>query len=424
MEQPSRFSFRAFFTLCGVVTSAAVLHADTVGVENIAVRQRWPWNGLVDITYDVVSDNPGVKVNIHANGRDGANNRSVRMATLTGDGVGERVGPGRGYRMTWDSAKDAPALNTEDFTVSLQAVSGHPLYVVVDLSEGYSPAYPSYPVYYLDKEPDGGWTDEYKTTKMVLRLIKPGVFMMGSPEVEVGRRDNEDLHEVTLTQYFYIGVFRVTQKQWELVMGTDPSENKGDMRPVARVYYEDIRGSSLGNQWPVSDAVDSTSFMGRLRTRTPFKFDLPTEAQWEYASRAGTVTALNNGKNLSGATCINMDEVGRYTFNWHDGKGGYIYYTNVGLYLPNAWGLYDMHGNVLEWCLDWHSEKLGETAVTDPKGPTVPLAYNFRITRGGGYTFDATDCRSAYRGNNNPGWVNRDVLGFRAAIQFPAPEAP
>ena len=397
-----------------------------VSVTNVAVTQRWPWNGLVDIDYEVVTDNPEVKVNIYANGRDGENGRSVRMAALSGDGVTNRVGAGS-YRMTWDSAADAPNLNTTNFTVSLQAVSGHPLYVVVDLSAGYSLEYPAYTVTYLDKEPDGGWTDEYKTTKMVLRLIKPGVFMMGSPENELGRSDNEDLHEVALTQYFYIGVFQVTQKQWELVMGTDPSVYKGDMRPVEHVAYNNVRGSSLGVQWPTSNAVDLNSFMGRMRTRTPLTFDLPTEAQWEYACRAGTITALNSGKNLTGTmSCPNMEEVGRYWYNSTDGKGGYISaHTTVGMYLPNAWGLYDMHGNILEWCLDWYVDNLGIDTVTNPQGATMNAC---RVVRGGGYDAHgrALNCRSACRFTGPPysasvtgSGSESGALGFRAAIQFP-----
>jgi formylglycine-generating enzyme required for sulfatase activity len=129
-------------------------------------------------------------------------------------------------------------------------------------------------------------------------------------------------------------------------------------------------------------------------------FDLPTEAQWEYACRAGTATALNSGKNLTGTeTCANMAEVGRYVGNTSDGKGGYSQHTKVGSYLENMWGLYDMHGNVAEWCLDWWANNLGTSAKTDPKGAT---SGRYRLVRGGCWQgFDgagtAASCRSAYR---------------------------
>ena len=372
--------------------AVASLYAN-VAVTNVTVQQRWPWNGLVDIDYEVLTDSPEEKVTIHANGRDLQNGRSVRMAALTGDGVGQRIGAGH-YRMTWDSTADAPALNTTEFIVSLQAVSGNPLYAVIDLSEGCSLAYPAYPVTYLDKEPDEGWSDEYKTTKMVLRLIKSGVFVMGSPMDEIGRNiANETQHEVTLTQSFYIGVFEVTQSQWELVMGNNPvpTAHKGDMRPVEQVSYNNIRGTTLGAQWPTSDAVDMDSFIGRLRARTPLIFDLPTDAQWEYACRAGTITALNSGKAAADA---NMNEVGRSALNRKDGKGSGDNHTTVGVYLPNAWGLYDMHGNVWEWIRDWYVEDLGINNAIDPTGG---ISGTYRVVRGGSWVEGGASCRSALR---------------------------
>ena len=300
-------------------------------------------------------------------------------------------------------------------------------YCVIDLSAG--PNASRYPVSYRDSPPTGGFnTDEFKTTKLVLRLIYPGTFTMGSPEGEKGRWGDETRHKVTLTKPFYIGLFEVTQRQWELVMGTRPSffsnASYYAKRPVECVSYNDIRGSSKGSRWPASRAVDASSFMGRLRARAPLGdgmvWDLPTEAQWEYACRAGTTTALNSGKNLANMDSDSyMGEVGRYWYN-----GGSVYSSScttahgtaeVGSYRPNAWGLYDMHGNVWEYCLDWYRYDLGSSAVTDPKGAS---SGSHRLKRGGCWYDIAEGCRSAYRVSCYPSKRNY-YYGFRPAGILP-----
>ena len=182
----------------------------------------------------------------------------------------------------------------------------------------------------------------------------------------------------------------MTQKQWELVMGENPSGSlfEAETRPVENVTYGDIRGSGAN--------AGAGSFMGRVRAKTGLDgFDLPTEAQWEYACRAGTATALNTGKDLTDATqCPEMDEAGRYDRNRDDGHGGYAEHTAAGSYLPNAWGLYDMHGNVWEFCLDWYGD-YPAAAVTDPAGPASGPD---RVVRGGGWSSSqARECRSACR---------------------------
>lgn len=294
------------------------------------------------------------------------------------------------------------------------------MYLVVDLSGGVSAS--SYPVSYLDTVPPGGWTDEHKTTKLVLRRIPAGTFTMGSPSSEPGRESYETAHQVTLTEDFYIGVFEVTQRQWELVMGDKPSfftnVTHYQTRPVEYVSYYVIRENPDNSDdpavdWPNNDAVNADSFMGKMRAKTGLtRFDLPTEAQWEYACRAGTTTALNSGHNLTNTVQdARMDEVGRYRHNGgsegseaSDPSEGTAL---VGSYLPNAWGLYDMHGNVWEWCLDRYATYPG--TVTDPKGPSTGSVIIFRS---GSWNYDAKYCRSAHRGILLPG-TRRSQEGFR-----------
>ena len=282
-------------------------------------------------------------------------------------------------------------------------------YLVIDLSGGADAT--NYPVSYLASVPEGGWTDEYKTTKRVLRRIEPGTFTMGSPEEELGHSQNETQHEVTLTKPFYIGVFEVTQSQWHLIMGTLPSSYTTDgvvSLPVENVSWNDIRGDSCTYNWPCSSNVLSSSFMGRLRFKCGQTFDLPTEAQWEYACRAGTTTSLNSGKNIANVSSdAGMDEVGRYFYNKNDGKG--YMHAVVGSYLPNAWGLYDMHGNVLEWCLDWYGD-YPSSATTDPEGPQIGTA---RVLRSGLWDAYANQCRSASRSCDEPTDEGSWYVGFR-----------
>lgn len=386
--------------LCALAVSA------TVTVKDVSCRQRYPWNGMVDIDYTVESDDAAADVYVFPEGVDNDSGALLQMRTLSGEGANGPVKPGT-RRMTWNAAKDQPNFNTTSFSVKMTAISGAASYLVIDLSGGANAA--SYPVRFAAAGPDLA-NDICRTTELWLKLVLPGTFTMGSPTGELGRHDNETQHSVTLTKPYYMGVFQMTQKQYTLVMGSNPSSYRGDTRPVEQVSYNDIRGTLLGANWPAHAQVDATSFLGKIRARTALNFDLPTEAQWEYACRAGTTTALNNGRDLSSTGRDDaMDEVGRYYYNQNDGKGGYSSgHTKVGSYVPNAWGLYDMHGNVCEWCLDWYGN-YATGAVTDPVGSA---SGSYRVRRGGVYDNCAQDCRSANRDYNNPS--GRDYyIGFR-----------
>jgi hypothetical protein len=221
--------------------------------------------------------------------------------------------------------------------------------------------------------------------------------MMGSTTNELGRYDSETQHQVTLTQGYWLGKYEVTQAQYEAVMGTNPSNWKGADLPVEMVSW-----------------YDATNFCAKLTAieraagRLPegYEYTLPTEAQWEYACRAGTTTALNSGKNLSDKyECPEMDEVGWYWCNSGDKT------HSVGQKQPNAWGLYDMHGNVWEWCLDWYGE-YPASSVTDPTGASTG---SNRVIRGGSWYSYAYGCRSARRDNYNPVYFS-NYGGFRVVL--------
>ena len=388
----------------------ALFAAETARVTNLTATPRTPWNGLVDITYSLECSTPVAAMSVSFQGFDYDRNEPIPMTALTGKGAGgELLVAGGPYHIVWDSANDWPEGHSSKFTVTATAEVKEttPLYLVVNLNMGA--VTPS------TTGPDLS-DDTCRTTELWLRRIPKGTFIMGSPEGEVGRYSNETQHQVTLTEDFYIGVFEITQKQYSLIYGSNPSSNKGDTRPVEQVSYNDIRGtgSTLGAGWPTyGHAVDEDSFLGKLRAKTGQTFDLPTEAQWEYACRAGTTTALNTGKNLTSTYWDSaMDEAGRYNYNHNDGKGGYSEHTKVGSYLPNAWGLYDMHGNVIEWCLDLYSG-LGSSAVTDPKGPN---SGSYRVFRGGGWNAGgARYCRSAFRSNSDPSSFSSN-FGFRVVL--------
>ena len=276
------------------------------------------------------------------------------------------------YCLEWNMATDGIRLDNKAVTFKVE----YPTYLVIDLSGGTSAT--SYPVTALAAPPAGGWTNEYKATKLVLRRIESGSYKMNGS------------YDVTISQPFYMGVFEVTQKQYQLVTGSNPSDYTGNTRPVDSVSWNTIRGNSDTYNWPSVTTVDANSFMGKIRVKTGLSLDLPTEAQWEYACRAGTTSKYNNG----GDTEADLKKLGRYNSN----GGSSSEHATVGSYLPNAWGLYDMHGNVWEWCLDRFENSL------------VP----YRVRRGGGWYSSADLCFSSYCSYGIPSYADGSH-GFRLA---------
>jgi formylglycine-generating enzyme required for sulfatase activity len=413
--------------LAGLVAASAV-HAAAPVVSNVRASQR-AGTKLVDIYYDLSdSDSGSLYVSIAVSVNDGATYDLPAASFSDGGGtksIGGGVSPGYNRWIVWNAGADwnGQFSSIVKFRVTADDASG--VYLVIDLSGG--PSASSYPVSYLTAAPPGGWTDEHKTTKLVLRKIPHGTFTMGYRATDYPGASDSGLHEVTLTKDFYIGVFEVTQKQWERVMGNWPSyfnnASYRDSRPVEQVSYYDIRenpnNSAISPNWPQSSQVHADSFMGKLRAKTGLTtLDLPTESQWEYACRGQTTTALNSGYNLTNTSSdVRVDAVGRY---WYNGGSGYsqggdtsVATAKAGTYLANAWGLYDMHGNAWEWCLDWYGTYPG--AVSDPPGAA---SGSVRVLRGGGWYYVAGYCRSAIRDSSSP-YYRDNGIGFRVARTLP-----
>jgi formylglycine-generating enzyme required for sulfatase activity len=243
--------------------------------------------------------------------------------------------------------------------------------------------------------------------------INGGTFTMGSPASEPQRRDNETQHQVTVSS-FYMGKYPVTQKEYQQVMGTNPSNWKGDNLPVEKVSWYDalvfcnklsmreglspayrINGSTDPAAWGTVPTSGNATWNAVAIVAGSNGYRLPTEAQWEYACRAGTTTAYNTGANISDIT------------GWYSANSGSRTHP-VGQKSANRWGLYDMHGNVFEWCWDWYGA-YASGAQTDPGGA---VSGSNRVDRGGSWGSDGRGLRSAYRDNYIPG-DRYFSIGFR-----------
>ncbi len=240
------------------------------------------------------------------------------------------------------------------------------------------------------RTPEAGRATTLPELDLELEFVAAGTFLMGSPEGEAHRNSEEGPQtQVTLTQGYWLGKTEVTQRQYELLMGTNPSKftEAGKDAPVENVSWTDALEFCRR-------VTDRERTAGRLPAG--YSYTLPSEAQWEYACRAGTTTPYAG--ELSGLA-------------WFDKEGGKTTHP-VAQKAPNAWGLHDMHGNVWEWCLDLYADRLPGGSVTDYNGPATGSRH---VYRGGGWDSDAKECRSAIRVKGSAD-DREDNVGFRLAL--------
>jgi len=408
-------------TFClSLLATAALRAAPTIG--GVTVDAASP---SVRVAYTLQGDEAAViTAAVRVDGEPLAPERFLHVA---GD-VGHVVAPGA-RSFVWKSHKDWPNQKLRNVTVALTAwpTNAAPDYLVVDLTATNCPPRETVTYYASAADlPFGVTNDLYKTSKLVMRKVPAaGVrWMMGSPEDETGRSAaNEVQHYVTLTSDYYLGIYPVTVGQYRRVRGSvnakadvfvAPQPADPDLHPVSSVAYsyrkEDVQ-HWLRNYlcWPTNTAhagrvFYTDGFLGKLQTQTGLEFDLPTSAQWEFACRAGDDRPIYGGYAAG--------EVAWYAGNTNRTVA-------VGLKKPNAWGFYDLLGNVWEWCVDIYVNGTATDAEqTDPIGPTWQeagfAAHNeTKFTRrGSAFTGAKNDIRCAMVNGRTPDGSD-SMLGFR-----------
>ena len=411
-------NYRSILTI--VAAGAALSLSAAVPAPQVsAVSMSQNANGEAIINYSLSAANAVITLDIQTNATGSAwvSIGGEAVSSAWGD-VWKVVATGS-HRIKWNGAScwadnKIPASGIRA-VVTAWTLDNTPDYMVVDISVGAAQNtqrdYPS-----VDFLPGGLLAnDDYRTTKLVMRkIMAKGVeWTMGATKLE--NRVNstrEATHLVTLTNNYYIGVFEVTQAQWALIEPSvpTPSEyNAADraMHPVEKVSYNRIRNSADDSNnssydWP--EYPNQDSFLGKLREKSGIVFDLPSEAQWEFAARAGNgITKWGNGLSIqNNEPDDNLNLYGHYASNANNAT------AIVGSYAPNAWGLYDMAGNVFELCLDWIADDItgldGKVNTDSSSGQ--------HVRRGGSYGNTAQYCRPALRlgsAPNSPG----GSLGFR-----------
>ena len=429
------------------VACACALMADGVPeAGNVSMTQD-PFSREVTITYTLANAPAVVTLDIQTNGPNGwvsIGGEHIDCFSQDSD-VWKKVSGKETYTikwnpdLSWPSNKVTLADGGVKAVLTAWALDDTPDYMVADITSAAEPNsqryYPS-----VDFLPGGLFgKDDYRTTKLVMRKIhaKNVRWTMGSV-LEPSRTASEATHDVTLTNNYYIGVFEVTQTQFQQIAGFNNSSFKieGAMRSANMVSFNALRCATVnsatyaGSGLP-TDAPYAGSFLDILNRRTGLDFDLPGEAQWEYACRAGHGEGRwGDGSYISDATDAGIPGRCQYTGGkiWNGSEyvlpsGSTTGPTNgtaiVGSYVPNSWGLYDMHGNQYEYCLDWYEadiSSLNGAINIDPENPLNTRAGQVagakRVRRGGAYHTVATACRPAARIDFDPKSAD-STWGFR-----------
>lgn len=432
-----------------LVAAMALANLPAATIDQVIVRQQWPWSTDVKVEYRLSGVTGPVDVKV-VEAYDGSTALDVSRinAAASGDVYGVSSSGTWAFRIDVGQAFDKSQSALGDFRVRLGVTESgaqmtETLYKIVDMTTTpYAVTDVTradllngkYGTYETSCEALGisnstvtdvlVWTGVtnnpvYKTDKLVLRKIpaKGQSFSMGtaSDHVDSWRAalENETLHTVSFTNDFYAGVFELTQKQFRNIMGYGGGNHVGEKLPAETISYTTLRGSDV--DWPTTgSALGAGSLLAKLRKNANdvLMFDLPTEAMWEYACQAGTAPYyVNNGSNA----CA-VENEGLYNVAWFNlNSGGETH--EVGLKAPNAWGLYDMHGNVMEWCLDWmFTGTRSAEAVTDPLGATSGTT---RIVRSG-YCSGANNlCRTQSLNGQYAPTTGNSVLGARIFCRIP-----
>jgi len=251
---------------------------------------------------------------------------------------------------------------------------------------------------------------EVQPALVKMAFIEGGTFIMGSPKDEKQRHNDEVQHQVTVSS-FYIGIYELTQEEYELVTGTNPSVIKGLDLPVTNLnWFDAVEFCNMLSEREGFMPVYTITGRGKERivswNRAANGYRLPTEAEWEYACRAGTTTPFNLGNNI---TTDQANYNGDYPYDKNPKGENRDRPMPVGSFEPNPWGLYDMHGNVWEWCWDWYGNYPKEAQI-DPTGPSSGRAH---VVRGGSFHYRAKSARSANRYINSPMGRGSDCYGIR-----------
>ena len=373
-----------------------LVYAAAPAVSNVTVAQDD--TRLVTISYTLEGAGAIVMMDVLTNG---VSIGKALYANATGD-VNVKVKQGA-RKIFWQPRDTWPDQKIRDNSLSVKLtvwpLDNPPDYMCVDLVT------PSNVVWYVSSNdvPGGVTADIYKTDKLLMRRIHAeGIrWRMGL----AGDATKQRAHTVTLTNDYYMGIYTMTFAQRNKFYTTGDESGK---LPDKSMSYETLRGVTSSYNWPTAGhSVDANSLIGKLRTLSGINsFDLPTEAEWEYACRAGTATRWHFGDN--------NDKAIMSLYAWYNSNGS-VGRHEPGLLIPNDWGLYDMHGNMWEWCLNWYSDgdafcKTGDDVIA----PVGPASGSYRCLRGGSFAHYDTHARSANRdgGTQAPGSPYQ-TIGYR-----------